>query len=331
MYETMLLISQAVQSNLPLSEAIRLLVNDDKKNRTNKALLRFASLLDEGLEPLIAVRKAKLPKRLTVSLETAFKSGNFSEYFTELAETERNRDKTFQMLTNLLAYPILLLGVALAIFGQLVCITFKYAAVFYDFDMELPLMTEMMIAVSQILVQPPTYVILLGGIIVLIFLQRMFFPAFWFYVPILGDIFRSLASQKLLRQLLFSMKRGLPMDQALELAAGSFSLNKAYRKNCLQAVVLAKEGTRFSLLISFFPLLFPRWLVPFVQTAEKNDTIPLALKRGIDILEKDQFGASLLFRIAFIPIVYFVLFCLIILFVIGMFLPLIKLVTALSG
>jgi type II secretory pathway component PulF len=335
MYETMLLISQAVQSNLPLSEAIRLLVNDDKKNRTNKALLCFASLLDEGLEPPIAVRKAKLPKRLTVLMETAFKSGNFPEYFTELTETERNRNQTFQMLFNLLAYPFLLLGIILVIFVPMIFITFQLESVYRDFDISLPAMTETIITVCRMMIQPQTYVILVSGIIVFVFLQRLFFPAFWFYIPILGSIFRSLASQKLLRQLLFSMKRGLPMDRALELAAGSFSLNKAYRKNCLQAAVLAKEGTRFSLLISFFPLLFPRWLVPFVQTAEKKDTIPLALKRGIDILEKDQFGAGFLFRMVFIPITYFILLSFItffiIIFVIGMFLPIIKLTTALSG
>ncbi|MDR3196479.1 MAG: type II secretion system F family protein [Planctomycetaceae bacterium] len=327
----MLLISRALQSELPLSEVIRLLVNDDKKNRTNRSLLRFASLLDEGLEPVVAVRKAKLPRRLAVLLETAFKSGNFPEYFAELTETERIRFQTFQMLSNLLAYPCLLFVVTLVIFGLMTLTTLQFGVIYHDFDATLPAMTKIAIIVGKTMIQPKTYVILFGGIIVFVFLQRLLFSAFWFYVPILGGMFRSVASQKLLVQLSFSMKRGVPIDRALELAAGSFSMNRAYRKNCLKAAALAKKGVQFSEIVSLFPLIFPRWLVPFIRTAEKNDTIPLALRHGIDILEKDQSGISFLFTIVFLPVTYFIIFSFIVFFIIAMFLPLIKLITALSG
>jgi type II secretory pathway component PulF len=266
-----------------------------------------------------------------VLLETAFKSGNFPEYFAELTESERNRSQTFQMLSNLLAYPCFLLVMMLFVFVSMFSVTFRFEAIFRDFDTTLPLMTQMIITFSHVMTQPKTYAVLLGGLIVFIFLQQLLFSSFWFYIPILGNILRSVASQKLLRQLLFSIKRGLPMDRALELAAGSFAMNRAYRKKCLKAAALAKDGTRFSHLVSFFPLLFPLWLVPFVQTAEKNDTIPSALKHGIDVLEKDQFGLGLLFSTVFVPIIYFTILNFIGLFFIAMFLPLIKLITALSG
>ncbi|MDR2116424.1 MAG: type II secretion system F family protein [Planctomycetaceae bacterium] len=327
----MLLISQAVRSNLPLGEAIRLLVNGDTKNRTNRSLLRFALLLDEGVEPVVAVRKANLPHRLAVLLETAFKSGNFPDYFAELTETERNRSQTFQTLSNLLAYPLLLCAFMPVILGLMVLIAHQFEIVFWDFDWELPAITLMMITLSHTMLQPLTYIILLGGMIIFILLQQLFFPSFWFYIPILGSLFRSLASQKLLRQLSFSLNRGLPTDQALKLAAGSFLMNRAYRKNCLRAAAWAKEGTQFSLLVSFFPLLFPQWLIPFIQTAEKKNAIPSALKHGVDILEKDQSGIAFLFALFFVPFIYFILLSFLIFVVIAMFLPFIKLVTALSG
>ncbi|MDR0610899.1 MAG: type II secretion system F family protein [Planctomycetaceae bacterium] len=327
----MLLISQAVQSNLPLGEAIRLLVNGNEKKRINRNLLHWASLLDEGLEPQVAVRKAKLPRRLTVLLETAFKSGNFPEYFAELTEIEQNRSKTFQILINLLAYPFLLLGIMWIVFCLMILVVLQFETIYRDFDIELPAMTEMLLVVSKVMRQPVTYLILTVGVIVLIFLQRLLFASFWFYIPILGGIFRSLASQKLLRQLLFSLKRGVPMDRALELAAGSFSHNRAYRQYCLHAAALAKEGTPFSLLISFFPLLFPGWLIPFVQTAEKNETLPSTLKQGIIVLEKDQFSSTFLFHTIFIPIIWFILLFFIPFFVFALFLPLIRIITSLSG
>ncbi|MDR2755626.1 MAG: type II secretion system F family protein [Planctomycetaceae bacterium] len=327
----MLLISQAVQSNLPLGEAIRLLVSGGKNNRLNRSLLRFAALLDEGLEPQTAVRKAKLPRRLTALLETAFKSGNFPEYFAELTETEQERSKTFQILTNLLAYPILLFGITLAVVEILAFTTWKFEAIFLDFDMNLPLLTERVIIFSRMLAQPETYFILIGGILVLFLLIRLFFSSFWFRIPILGTLFCSLASQKLLRQLLFSIKRGVPLDQALELAAGSFSFNRAYRTRCLKAAALAKEGTKFSQLILFFPLIFPRWLVPFIQTAEKNDTIPSALQRSLEVLKADQIGSAFLFYSVFIPTIYLFLFFVFMCFTLALLSPFVGLVTALSG
>lgn len=331
MYETMLLISQAVRSNLPLGEAIRLLVSGSPNTRINRSLLRLAALLDKGLEPQLAVRKAKLPRRLTALLETAFKSGNFPEYFAELIETEQDRNKIFQTLTNLMAYPLFVFGIMLFVVGMLVLATWGFEIIYLDFGMQLPLLTKLMVGFSRKLSQPETHFILIGGILVLLFLQHFLFSSFWFRIPILGNLFRSLASQKLLRQLLFSMKHGVPMDQALELAAGSFSFNRAYRKRCLRAAVLAKEGTKFSQLIMFFPLIFPCWLVPFVQTAEKNDTVPSALQHGLDVLKADQAGSAFFFYTVFIPIFYFCFLAFFCFVIIALFLPLIKLVTPLSG
>ncbi|MDR1964472.1 MAG: type II secretion system F family protein [Planctomycetaceae bacterium] len=328
----MLLISQAVQSNLPLGEAIRLLVGGGRENRTSRALLRFAALLDEGLEPQIAVRKAKLPRRLTALLETAFQSGDFPGYFAELTETERNRSQTFRTFINLMAYPFLLWGVMLFVVGFIAAgVVPQFETIFKDFNIDLPGLTQLILATGRMLRQPETYGILFGGIVLLFLLQRLLFPAFWYYIPVIGRILRTLASQKLLRQLLVSMKHRLPMDQALELAAGSFSQNRTFRKNCLRAAALTKEGASFSLTVSLFPLLFPQWLVPFIQTAEKNGTIPSALKHGTDILEEDQSGAVLFFVTIVVPLFTCLFLFFIPVIVIGLFLPQIKLVTALSS
>ena len=86
-----------------------------------------------------------------------------------------------------------------------------------------------------------------------------------------------------------------------------------------------------SLIVSLFPLLFPKWLLPLIRMAETNDTIPDTLSYGIEILDEDRNGATLMLGTAVVPLTCFGFLFFAGLFVIAMFLPLIKLITTLSG
>ncbi|MCL2624677.1 MAG: hypothetical protein FWD31_13530, partial [Planctomycetaceae bacterium] len=62
---TMMLIAQAVKSQVPLADAIRLGIEDrlQKPGSLEKALLRFAERLEKGEDPKLAVTQAGLPKQ----------------------------------------------------------------------------------------------------------------------------------------------------------------------------------------------------------------------------------------------------------------------------
>ncbi len=281
-YESMALISQAVKSDMPLGEAIRISVSD-VRDRSNRGLLRLADLLDEGMEPLQAAKRAGLPKRLVEQLETAFGSGDFADYFEELTLAERARQEAWRVFSLLAFYPLLLgFSVALLAFLGLLILP-QFERIFTDFDENLPLMTLLVFRVGHALQQPIVWICTPLLVLLLIVMQRWFFPTFWYYIPIVGRIFRTQAMQKLLRQIAVSLRRRLPLDESLKIAAGSFS-HRAYRQECLHAAAMAAAGTTFSSLIVRFPLLFPRWLVPFVEVGGRKDALPHTLFQAQKIL-----------------------------------------------
>ena len=330
-YEAMLLISQAVRSNLSLSEAIRLSIVDNRSSRLNRSLLRFADQLDKGQELPVAAQSAGLPKKLTVLLEAARKSGDFPDYFAELTDAEQSRTKTTRTLMNLISYPLFLIFVMLVAIGIGAFIVPQFDKIFRDFDTELPALTILIITIGKFFLVPQTYIIAGVSIVAFFVLQRLFFPTFWFYFPILGRIFWTLASEKLLRQLLVSLKYHMPLDEAFRLAARSFQLNRVLYRDCRQAADLAREGAKLSLIVSLFPILFPTWLLPIIRMAEKNDTVPSALRHGITILEEDRTGSTMLFGTALVPLFCFSFVFFAGVFIFAMILPLLKLITSLSG
>ncbi len=333
MYETLLLISQALRSKLSLSEAIRLSILDrpDGSNSRQRALLRFADELDKGLDIPNAAAMAGLPRKLTHLLDAAQKSGDFPDYLAELTVAEQAKTKTIQHLTDIASYPLfLLLVMALSLFLTLF-LSLQFESVFEDFGMELPVMTVLTLAGAHILYEPQTWYILGGGLLGLLVVQRLLFPAFWFYVPVIGQIFWTLAVEKLIRQIVASLRLHRPLDEAFRLAARSFRFNRSLYKKCLQAADLAGDGTKLSTLIAIYPLLFPAWLQPLVRMAEKNDSIPNALRHGLDVLEEERSGSTLILATAVVPFVCFAFLSLVGFFVTAMFLPLIKLITTLSS
>ncbi|MDR0871284.1 MAG: hypothetical protein LBN39_10890, partial [Planctomycetaceae bacterium] len=80
-----------------------------------------------------------------------------------------------------------------------------------------------------------------------------------------------------------------------------------------------------------YPLLFPGWLTPFVKTAENNGTIPAVLQKSIGILEEDGDTAVLLFGTILVLLCYSFVIVFASFTVLAMFLPMIKLITALSS
>lgn len=326
--ETMFLISQAVKSDLPLGEAIRISLPDEDTS-LNRRLRHFADLLDNGMELPLAAKQARLPQRLLTAIETAYASGDFSDYFWELVESERSWFKTFATLNNALMYPVLLFFIVILLGALFSFIVPMFEKMTTGFDTELPIMTKLFYKSAHILIQYGAIALL--GLVIAPFVIGLLFPVFWYYLPGIGMILRNLTAQKVLGQLRLSFLRRIPLNEALALAGKSFFRNRTLRQCCLRASAEAESGTTFSEIIAHYPLLFPRWLAPFVKTAEKNDSIPSALRKGIALLEENGTEITILFGAVFALLCYIATMVIVGITFFALMLPLVKLFLSLSS
>jgi type IV pilus assembly protein PilC len=330
MYETLLLISQAVKSGVPLSAAIRLTIGDQPQ-RSHAAFLRLATLLDKGIEPKVAAAKSGLPASVVDLFDTAFTSGDFAGTFDELAKLEISRSLVIHRVVQALAYPILLFVWTILIFAVLFVFTVpQFETMFKDFDTRLPAMTAGIIQLSQIARSP---LLLLGCVMFVIMLcvaVKFLFPRFWLCVPVFGNIGRYLYMARMLRRMANQVARNVPLPDALE-QCGKTMRNPAYRKDCRSAADAARRGMPFWEIALRYYWLFPAWLAPILSAEHARESLSKSLRRAAETVEQQTDTSVVLLQVLSLPLFIILIFNVIGFFVLAMFMPQVSLITSLSS
>ncbi|MDR1957752.1 MAG: type II secretion system F family protein [Planctomycetaceae bacterium] len=336
--ETLMLISQAVRSGLPLAEAVRLSLGNslaqtgtDRLPPEMRAFEQLTRLLEKGVEPQTAVRQSGLPPMTAELFAVALKTGNFADTFDEMTRLETNRVLTIRMICQALAYPVFLLAgtliVLLIFFGS---IAPQFKKIFMDFGMDVPYLTSTVLHVSDA-VRDGSFLIGVAVFIgILLVGIRLFFPRFLFCIPIFGAIGRSMVKNRILSQMAFFVSLNIPLDEALE-KCGRTVRNRAYRKDCLSAAEAAKRGMLFQEIVHRFYWLFPAWLAPMIAQNDSPETLTRSLRRAAETVDIQKETSLQLLQILSLPLFVFFITSTVLVSTIAMFMPLIKLITSLSS
>ena len=330
MYETLLLIAQAVKSGVPLSTAIRLTVGDQPERR-NTALLRFAELLDKGIEPKTAAVQSGLPRTVIELLDTALTSGDFAGTFDELAKLENSRALTIHRVMQALTYPCLLFVSCIFLLWNILLITVpQFEEIYRDFDTNLPAMTEFLIQLSYAARSPLTLLAFCVFALTLYISVKFLFPRFWFCVPVLGHIGRCLYTARILRRMASMVGRSIPLPEALE-QCGRTMRNSAYRNDCYSAAADARNGISFAEIVIRYYWLFPAWLSAMIAVENGQESLSKSLRRAAETVEQQEDVSLLLLQTMSLPLFIMIMASAIGFFITAMFLPLIQLITCLSA
>ena len=329
MYDILFLIAQAVKSGVPLSTAIRLTVGDPSE-RGHTALLRFADLLDQGIEPKVAAARSGLPRRVVALLDTALTSGDFAGTFDELAKLELSRTIAIQRVLQALAYPCLLFVCSVLAFGQIFVSTIpQFEEIFNDFDTQLPAITRLLIQLSH-MVRSPLSLLGLGVFAFTLYIcTKLLFPRFWFCVPVFGHIGRCLCITRILRQMANQVSRNVPLPEALE-ECGKTMRNSAYRSDCRSAAAAARNGMSFAEIAIRYYWLFPAWLSPMIALDDAREVLAKSLRRAAETVEQQKDVSILLLSTMALPLYLVIVFSVFGFIVIALFMPLVKLIADLS-
>jgi type II secretory pathway component PulF len=330
MYETLLLISQAVKSGIPLSAAIRLTIGEQPQRR-HAALLRLASLLDQGIEPKVAAAQSGLPSSAVDLLDAALTSDDFAGTFDELVKLEISRSLAIHRVLHALAYPVLLLGCTILVLYQILVFTVpQFETVYEDFGTALPVMTKGIIQLSH-LARSPVFLLECAAILVVLCVAvRFLFPRFWLCVPVLGNIGRSLYMARMLRQLAGHILRKVPLPDALE-QCGKTMRNSAYRKDCRFAAEASRRGMPFWEIALRRYWLFPAWLAPMLAVEQPCAPLSKSLLRAAETVEQQADTSLLLLQSFSLPVFIIIVFNLVAIYVAALFMPLVSLITCLSS
>jgi type II secretory pathway component PulF len=353
--ELLQVITAALEAGLPLSPAIRAYLRDrphEEEGGVWDALLLFvmppafllwhqrqgfdhkveevADLLDDGLslpEALQSVPGAA-PKEVRVAAEVGQATGRLAICLRR-SNRERLAGAWLEIVPRLL-YPVLLLLFITGIGGFLhVQIMPKMRKIFSDFDEPLPAMTSGLGWLFDFLRESERLVglVVMSGILAVSVLIAS--PAVRWHLPLLGRLYRWDVQGLVLRMLGALLEAGRPAPEALERLAAAEEFPPVVRR-CIDSAhrrVVAGEPLAASLRRAG---LLPQSMVALVQTAERLNNLPWALREMGELLSGRAVRMARRTSLVVAPLLVLAVGAVVACVAVGMFMPLISLLTRLA-
>ncbi len=289
-------LTATIKSGLSLNEALDILIADSGKKVVKKFLVDAQTDIQNG-QPLSKAfeKNSRYFSPLFIGMIKAGEvSGRLSEALEELSSHLSREYKLIKRVKSALAYPLILVLTSIGIVVlMLVFVLPKLAKTFTQNNIELPLLTRILVQISNFL----TYsfwldLLLVGGLSALIiYFKRTlagqkFFSHLVFRVPVVNTLVKKIILVRLARTLGGLVDSSLSISEALNLSAKSIG-NSRYEKAVAKVDKEIRNGVPLSQALKKEPDLFPRILVSLVGVGEKTGTLGKVLKNFSDFYEDD--------------------------------------------
>lgn len=327
----------AVERGWPLAEEIESLAAG-LRGRSRSQLVRLAELLRTGLPLVEALEHCPglLPHSAVVAAHVGTENGTLAQSLREAAvrHTQQRRWLWWgaSSPTLLVLYLLIVPSIAVAIVAfQMYYIVPKFKAIFNDFGIELPVVTQQLVDLSDFTVDnffliSPLWGLPLAGLV----LAAVGYVRGWgeLDIPLVSRWFTRYDTPGILRNLAETIAAGRPLDDVLPLIAANH--RRRHIRKRLNAVVRHVQGGGNAWEAMHRAGLINHREVALLESAERLGNLPWALHELADAIQRrSRYRWLTLFE--FLQPVIVIGIALWVCFVcIAMFLPLIKLLNDLS-
>jgi type II secretory pathway component PulF len=321
-------------SGLPLEGGLRALADEVGRPRLAAVLRRLAARLEKGepLEKAIAAPGCRLPIVLRGLIVAGVHSGRLPEVLDQFAALTRRRQDLRQRMLLTFAYPVVLLGISamLLIFFRMY-VTDGFAQIFRDFGTKLPNLTIWYLHFSGTV----GWTVLAAAIFALVVpMAAALLPSGgWLgrvscQIPIIGPVVRHERYVQFTRLMATLLDAQAPLPNALGLAAigmrGTF-----LDAQCRAASAAVEAG--MPLNEAFLRARFLDSLCCLVDWGQKRNALAEAFHSAAEAFEARGNSHTALLNMIVLPLFFMVLIFFIGLSVVALFMPLLSLISCLSG
>jgi type IV pilus assembly protein PilC len=234
-----------------------------------------------------------VPSVYTASLMAGERSGNLDVMLRRYVEYTKIIATVKRKTLSALVYPAILIGLALVLVSIIVLKVVPAFSDFYvSFGAELPLVTRVIVALSDFLRNQGLLLVvgLAGATLFLVTWlrqpgQRAKLDHALLGIPMLGDIARKFATSQMARTLGTLLGGGLPLVNALEIAARSIG-NRHIAKELDAVGVRVREGASFSASLEARKV-FPEVAVKMAEVGESTGALQDMLNTVADFYDEE--------------------------------------------
>lgn len=238
-----------------------------------------------------------------------------------------------------MTYPMIVLILAVGIvIGLVTFIVPKFMAVFKDFNITMPPMTQLLITMSNFLTNPVNAIAIAATLFVFIVAVNRFratktgkqyYDKLMLRAPVFGILNHRIALARFARTMSTLLVSGVPIIQALETVAGAID-NAVIETALLDARTAIREGERLGEPLERSKL-FPAMVIQMISIGEETGALDAMLAKVADFYESEVEAALESLTAALEPILIVFLGGVVGFIVIAMFMPLVQIIQSLSG
>lgn len=326
-------IADLARAGLPLGPGLRAASLELRPGRLARALDEAADRLEAGspLDSVLAGLEGRLPDHVRGLILAGVRTGALDRVLEQFIDQERRSAALRRQVRLALAYPVLLLALVAAVivfFG--IFVVGAMVSLAQDLELQLPLQTELLIAIGRIHWLWPLAVI--AGLICAACMARSMAPI-WTHkmlcrLPLIGPVRRFTALSELCRMLALLVEQRVPMPEALTLTAGA--LRDAHFADAVRwAAARTAEGEALSCALAELPPV-PATLAPLVAWGEATSTVGESLLSAAELFESQATAQVNLLRMLLPPLMFLLVVGAIGFLIVASFMPLIKMIETLT-
>lgn len=243
------------KAGVPLVESLSAITEQTENSKLKRVLSEVRTDVNEGLAFYRALGKhAKVFGPTYVNMVRAGESSGTQDLVLQrLAEFTESQVRLRNKVIGALTYPVIMLGIAgLIVAAMMILVVPKITIMFEDLGAELPLITQVLIFISDVM---STWwpLLMLAAVGAGIAFERWrasekgepVWDAFLLKVPVLGDLVRKIAIARFARTLGTLLSSGVPLLTAMEIVENVVA-NTVLAKVLNEARLAIREGDTIS-------------------------------------------------------------------------------------
>lgn len=322
-----------VQSGSPLEEALATTAKQTEKRNIKHILSAVRTRVVEGysLAEGFNTYPSVFPHMYRATIAAGEQSGHLDAVLDRMADYTETRQETQQRISTAMFYPAILTVLSVAIVaGLLGFIVPKIIDVFDNMGQELPVMTQVLIKVSDFV---RDYGLFIGAALVIAFIlfkQLIKIPK-WQYlyhnfvlkIPIIKKMVRGLNTARFARTLSILASSGVPILDAMSISAQVVQ-NMPMRKAVDDAALKVREGMAINRALEQSGY-FPPMTIHLIASGESSGKLDEMLERSATQQERETDAMLTNMLGLFEPMLILVMGGVVLLIVLSILLPILNL------
>ena len=288
-------LSSMIDAGLTITQSLQTLQGQTVNRSLKEAIQNIIRQIDEGESFSGALQQhSDIFSRLYINMVDAGERGGIlPDILARLASYSERTQKLQSKVRSAMIYPIVVLLVALGVTGFLMIqVVPTFSEIFRDMGAELPLFTQLVVAISYLLRDYLIWILIAAGFAWLgwrYLLQtpggRSWWDNYKLTLPIFGVLWHKLALSRFARTTAALLHSGVPILEVLNIVSSTVD-NMQMEKALKESAVKIEQGDTLSGALSAYPI-FPASLLRMVVAGEQGGMIDSMLEKIADYMDEE--------------------------------------------